>query len=113
MVPPARAVRLLAPPRVPALMSTSQTSSSGPAKAPPSAAGELLTALVPALFWFLPLIWAAVYLLPPINFDVSLILSVSQRWLEGERLYVDLIDVNPPLIFVLNLIPAAISKATG
>ncbi|MGE5537428.1 MAG: hypothetical protein ACM30I_02345 [Gemmatimonas sp.] len=95
-------------------MATSQTSTTaGHAKAPPSAGGELLTALVPALFWFLPLIWAAVYLLPPVNFDVSLVLSVSQRWLEGERLYVDLIDVNPPLIFVINLIPAAISKVTG
>jgi hypothetical protein len=94
-------------------MITSPTSSAGHAKAPPWAAGSLLTALVPAVFWFLPLIWAAVYLLPPINFDVSLILSVSQRWLDGERLYVDLIDVNPPLIFVINLIPAAISKFTG
>jgi len=84
-----------------------------PVKAPPWAAGGLLTALVPSIFWFLPLIWAAVYLLPPINFDVSLILSVSQRWLDGERLYVDLIDVNPPLIFIINLIPAAISKFTG
>jgi len=73
----------------------------------------VLTALVPGVFWFLPLIWAAVYLLPPVNFDSSLILAVSQRWLDGERLYVDLIDVNPPLIFVLNLIPAALAKFTG
>jgi hypothetical protein len=68
---------------------------------------------VPATFWILPLVWAAVYLLPPLNFDVSLILSVADRWLGGERLYVDLIDVNPPLIFALNLIPAGIARLTG
>ena len=32
--------------------------------------------------------------------------------LAGERLYVDLVDINPPLIFVLNLIPAAIDRLT-
>lgn len=75
--------------------------------------GVLLTKLVPGIFWFLPLVWAGVYLLPPANFDSSLILEVSQRWLDGERLYVDLIDVNPPLIFVINLIPAIVAKFTG
>ena len=75
--------------------------------------GAILTKLVPGIFWFLPLVWAAVYLLPPANFDSSLILEVSQRWLNGERLYVDLIDVNPPLVFVLSLIPAMLAKFTG
>jgi len=84
-----------------------------PSKATSWASDAVLRALVPGVFWILPLIWAAVYLLPPINFDSSLILSVSQRWLDGERLYVDLVDVNPPLIFALNLIPAAIAKLTG
>jgi hypothetical protein len=73
----------------------------------------VLRALVPGVFWILPLIWAAVYLLPPANFDSSLILSISQRWLDGERLYIDLVDVNPPLIFAVNLIPAVIAKFTG
>ena len=36
----------------------------------------------------------------------------AQRWLAGEHLYSDLIDVNPPLIFVLNLLPAAIAAVT-
>jgi hypothetical protein len=76
-------------------------------------ADAVLRALVPGAFWVLPVIWAAVYLLPPVNFDSSLILAVAQRWLGGERLYVDLIDVNPPLIFVLNLVPAGIAKLTG
>jgi len=67
---------------------------------------DLLPALVPALL-FLPLVLA-----PPINHDVAAVLEFSQRWLAGEHLYSDLIDVNPPLIFVLNLLPAAIATAT-
>jgi hypothetical protein len=59
--------------------------------------------LLPALL-FLPVVLA-----PPINHDVAAVLQFSQRWLAGERLYSDLIDVNPPLIYVLNLIPAAIA----
>ena len=92
------------------------TMSDIPDTAPGSAArtgSALLAKLVTGIFWLLPLAWAAVYLLPPANFDSSLILEVSQRWLDGERLYVDLIDVNPPLIFVLNLIPALLAKITG
>ncbi|HEX3350538.1 MAG TPA: hypothetical protein VHS58_20810 [Acetobacteraceae bacterium] len=67
---------------------------------------RLWPALIPALL-FAPVVWS-----PPLNHDVAAILDFSQRWLAGERLYVDLIDVNPPLIFVLNLIPAAIARMT-
>jgi len=62
--------------------------------------------LLPALI-FLPMA-----LFPPLNQDVAGVLQFSQRWLAGEHLYVDLIDVNPPLIFVLNLLPAAVAAVT-
>jgi hypothetical protein len=65
-----------------------------------------LPALLPALL-FVPIV-----LSPPLNHDVAAVLQFSQRWLAGEHLYSDLIDVNPPLIFVLNLIPAAIAAVT-
>jgi hypothetical protein len=65
-----------------------------------------LPALLPALL-FVPIVLA-----PPLNQDVAAILQFSQRWLAGEHLYSDLIDVNPPLIFVLNLVPAAIAAVT-
>ncbi len=65
-----------------------------------------LPALLPALL-FVPVVLA-----PPLNQDVAAILQFSQRWLAGEHLYSDLIDVNPPLIFVLNLLPAAIAAVT-
>ncbi len=63
-------------------------------------------ALLPALL-FLPVV-----LSPPLNHDVAAVLDFSQRWLAGERLYTDLIDVNPPLIFVLTCIPAWIASVT-
>ena len=65
----------------------------------------------PALL--VPLLFLAMIMAPPINHDVAAVLSFSERWLAGETLYVDLIDVNPPLIYVLNLLPAALAQATG
>jgi hypothetical protein len=65
-----------------------------------------LLALVPAAAFLL------VALSPPLNHDVAAVLNFAERMLAGERLYADLIDVNPPLIFVLNLLPAAIGAWT-
>jgi len=59
-----------------------------------------LVALVPAVLFLLTV------LSPPLNHDVAAVLNFSQRWLAGQRLYSELIDVNPPLIFIFNL-PAA------
>ncbi|MGE0800863.1 MAG: hypothetical protein AB7G13_08830 [Lautropia sp.] len=65
-----------------------------------------------AAFLLAPLPWIAIYFVPPINHDAAALLHFASRWLAGERLYVDLIDINPPLIFILNLIPAAIDRMT-
>lgn len=65
---------------------------------------------VPGAFLVLPLAWVIIYFIPPLNHDVAVILAVSDRWLDGERMYVDMIDVNPPLIFMLNLLPAAMAR---
>jgi hypothetical protein len=65
-----------------------------------------------AFFLLAPLPWILVYFLPPLNHDAAALLHFAQRWLAGERLYVDLIDVNPPLVFVLNLVPAVIARIT-
>lgn len=61
-------------------------------------------AAVPSLFF------VVMVLMPPLNHDVAAVLDFSQRWLAGKRLYVDLIDVNPPLVFVLNLVPAWMAR---
>lgn len=63
-------------------------------------------ALLPALGFLLAVI------APPLNHDVAAVLNFAERWLAGERLYGALIDVNPPLVFVLNLLPAAIGRWT-
>jgi hypothetical protein len=67
----------------------------------------VLPALLPVAFF------AACVFAPPLNHDVAAILAFSERWRDGERLYVDLIDVNPPLIFILNLLPAWLAQTTG
>ncbi|MFC7477429.1 hypothetical protein ACFQS7_23920 [Dankookia sp. GCM10030260] len=73
----------------------------------------LFTARLVRFAAFLP---AAAFLLaalfPPLNHDVAAVLNFAERMLAGERLYADLIDVNPPLVFVLNLLPAAIGAWT-
>lgn len=63
-------------------------------------------ALLPALAF------VAVVLAPPMNHDVAAVLNFAERWLAGERLYRDLIDVNPPLVFIVTLIPAALAAWT-
>jgi len=66
-----------------------------------------LLALAPAAAFLL------MVLAPPLNHDVAAILNFAERWIAGDRLYRDLIDVNPPLIFVLTAIPALLARATG
>lgn len=63
-------------------------------------------AMLPAL-GFLPIVLA-----PPLNHDVAAVLDFSARMLAGERLYSQLIDVNPPLIFLLNLPAALLARWT-
>ncbi|WP_237215536.1 hypothetical protein [Falsiroseomonas oryziterrae] len=63
-------------------------------------------ALAPAVAFLL------MVLAPPLNHDVAAILNFAERWTGGERLYRDLIDVNPPLIFVLTAIPALVGAWT-
>ncbi|MGG5808948.1 hypothetical protein [Falsiroseomonas sp. CW058] len=66
--------------------------------------------LLRALAFGPALAFLALALSPPLNHDVAAILNFAERWVGGERLYRDLIDVNPPLIFVLTAIPAAIAR---
>lgn len=72
------------------------------AGAPPAGRRRLLAALalLPAAAFL------AMVLAPPLNHDVAAVLDFALRMRAGEALYRDLIDVNPPLIFLLNQ-PAA------
>lgn len=73
---------------------------------PGSAVGRRLLLAGLALFG-LAALW------PPLNHDAGAVLGFAQRMLAGEKLYATLIDVNPPLIFLLSLIPAWAARATG
>jgi hypothetical protein len=57
--------------------------------------------------------WLILWLLPPLNHDVAALLTYTDRWLAGDRLYRDLVDVNPPLVFLLYAVPQAISRLSG
>ncbi|MBS0517986.1 MAG: hypothetical protein JSR90_04800 [Proteobacteria bacterium] len=58
----------------------------------------------------LPILWVAGYFFPPINHDVGAILDVSGRWIDGQRLYVDVIDENLPLTFIIHALPVLTAK---
>jgi len=54
--------------------------------------------------WVAPIV-AYFYLLNfPLNHDVAWLLEATQRWVAGAELYRDIIEINPPLIFVENIL---------
>ena len=52
-------------------------------------------------------------ILSPLKDDVAWLLYVARKWLSGQRLYEDLVEVNPPLIIWLYAIPAWIAGLLG
>src|SRR3984957_18207251 len=60
----------------------------------------LLTALGIVLF---------VMLRTPLKDDIAWLLYVARRWLAGRELYVDVVEVNPPLIVWISAIPIQIA----
>jgi hypothetical protein len=58
-------------------------------------------------------IQSAYWIVAPLDCDVAFYLYGANRMLEGARLYVDVIDVNPPLIFYLNALPTLIANLLG
>src|SRR5215470_13328026 len=49
----------------------------------------------------------------PLKDDVAWLLYVARRWLAGRELYVDVVEVNPPLIVWISAIPIWIARALG
>jgi hypothetical protein len=56
---------------------------------------------------------SAYWIIIPLDWDVAWYLYGANRMLEGARLYVDIIDVNPPLIFYLSALPTLIANLLG
>lgn len=76
---------------------------------PPTFSPRIERLLLAPLF-VLPALWLVGYFFPPINHDVAMLLDVSQRWVDGERLYVDVIDENLPLTFIVHALPVLTAK---
>jgi hypothetical protein len=64
----------------------------------------LLTALGIVLF---------VMLRTPLKDDIAWLLYVAHRWLAGRELYVDVVEVNPPLIVWISAIPIQLGRVLG
>ena len=46
----------------------------------------------------------------PLKDDIAWLLYVARRWIAGRELYIDLVEVNPPLIVWISAIPIAIGR---
>ncbi len=55
--------------------------------------------------------FAALY--SPLKDDIAWLLYVARRWLAGRELYVDLIEVNPPMIVWISAIPLTLARWWG
>ena len=76
---------------------------------PPKTSPSIEQLLLVPLF-ALPVLWLSGYFFPPINHDVAAILDVSTRWVGGEKLYVEVLDENLPLTFIVHALPVLTAK---
>ena len=49
----------------------------------------------------------------PLKDDIAWLLYVARKWLAGKQLYVDLVEINPPLIIWMSAIPAMAGEWSG
>jgi len=46
----------------------------------------------------------------PLKDDIAWLLYVARRWLNGRELYIDLVEVNPPLIIWISAVPLQLAR---
>src|SRR5689334_5583319 len=46
----------------------------------------------------------------PLKDDIAWLLYVARRWLQGRELYVDVVEVNPPLIIWISALPLSLAQ---
>src|SRR5580698_3970763 len=49
----------------------------------------------------------------PLKDDIAWLLYVAHRWMSGRELYVDVIEVNPPLIIWMSALPLTVARWAG
>lgn len=75
------------------------------ANSPPGGLGAAIAAV-----WLLGS-WQLTWV--PLNWDAGWLLYVAERVLGGDRLYVDVVENNPPLIIWVSMVPVAVARAFG
>lgn len=55
----------------------------------------------------------ALRIILPANTDVSWLITIGEKMLDGQRLYVDVLEVNPPASALLYLLPVALARLFG
>lgn len=68
-----------------------------------SALSVLLLASVASVILFIAL-------RSPLKDDIAWLLYVARRWMAGSELYIDVVEVNPPLIVWISAVPLAIAR---
>src|SRR4051795_13082181 len=49
----------------------------------------------------------------PLKDDIAWLLYVARRWMAGRELYIDVVEVNPPLIVWISAVPLEIARWLG
>src|ERR1700722_6773953 len=88
-------------------MSLSQTPARGPSK------GAVVNVVSLALLLGVTTVVLFAALLSPLKDDIAWLLYVAHRWMAGRELYVDVIEVNPPLIVWISAIPIQLGRLLG
>lgn len=78
-----------------------------------SPSGNVLLAFLAALAAAAAVSGAVSAWLHPVHVDVGFFLETARRVLDGERLYVDILEPNPPLVVYLMAVPVAIAGGAG
>ncbi len=81
-------------------------SAGAPARRLVSAISLLVLVAVLALVLF-------VSLRSPLKDDIAWLLYVARRWMAGRELYIDMVEVNPPLIVWISAIPIGVAQWLG
>ncbi len=79
----------------------------------PFAARPAVTAISVVLLLLVLGIVLFTMLRSPLKDDIAWLLYVARRWLAGRELYVDVVEVNPPLIVWISAIPIQLASALG
>jgi len=88
-------------------------SSPPPEPSPPSLSERGVTAIASAALLGVLALVLFMAMRSPLKDDIAWLLYVARKWLAGRELYVDLVEVNPPLIIWLSALPVTVARWLG